>query len=81
MLPAAHACSLTDCIHLAFVVYDWLINLDEEIRCFWNIRKGRRLNAAVLLYGLSRYPPMLQAILVLQATYSTADVVGFQCYC
>ena len=65
-----------DHIHLAFVVYDWLINLDEEIRCFANVPKGRKLNAAVLLYGLSRYPPMLQVIFVFRTIYHMGDVVG-----
>ncbi|KAM5533764.1 hypothetical protein V8D89_012539 [Ganoderma adspersum] len=60
----------------ALVVYDWLINLDEEIRCFWTFRKGGRLNAAVILYGLSRYPIMLLAILLLQTVYPMSDTLS-----
>ncbi|KAM5545109.1 hypothetical protein V8D89_001220 [Ganoderma adspersum] len=59
----------------AFVTYDWLINLDEEIRCFWDFSKGRRLTAAALLYGLSRYPPIVLTILQLQTIFPMSDKV------
>lgn len=63
----------------AFVTYDWLINFDEEIRCFWDFSKGRRLNAAALIYGLSRYPPMILIILQLRTVFPMSDKVRPSC--
>ncbi|PIL23423.1 hypothetical protein GSI_14734 [Ganoderma sinense ZZ0214-1] len=58
-VPVLLATEYTSFAILTFMVYDWLITLDEEICWFWDFRKGRRLTAATLLYGLSRYPPMV----------------------
>ncbi|PIL32845.1 hypothetical protein GSI_04962 [Ganoderma sinense ZZ0214-1] len=57
----------------AFVTYDWLINLDEEIRCFWDFSKGCRFTAAAVLYGLSRYPPIILIILQLRTIFPMSD--------
>lgn len=63
-------------MYLALVVYDWLINLDEEIRCFWDFRKGRcKLNIGVLLYGLSRYPPIIHLALGVQTNLPISSTV------
>ncbi|KAM5531440.1 hypothetical protein V8D89_014897 [Ganoderma adspersum] len=51
-------------VALALVVYDWLINLDDEIRCFWAFKEGGpKLKAGTVLYTLSRYPPIVQLAL------------------
>lgn len=65
----------------AFTVYDWLINLDQEITSswFWDFRKGRRLTAASLLYGLSRYPPMILQFLGMLSAFPMSDMVGVHC--
>ncbi|PIL23403.1 hypothetical protein GSI_14714 [Ganoderma sinense ZZ0214-1] len=55
------------CALLAFVVYDWLINLDEEIRYFWTFRKGGIPLVAALLYVLSRYLIIVMAVLQVQS--------------
>lgn len=68
-------------MHPALVVFDWLINLDEEIRWLWNFRKGGKFNAAALLYGLSRYPTILLAILDLQTIFPMSNTVGPQSPC
>ena len=55
---------LTEYMSIALVVYDWLINLDDEIRCFWAFKEGRpRLKAGTVLYALSRYATIFQLIL------------------
>ncbi|KAM5543404.1 hypothetical protein V8D89_002655 [Ganoderma adspersum] len=59
---------------LALVVYDWLINLDEEIRCFWTFRKGRVQPVATLLYMLSRYLSILIEVLELQTVVPLSDM-------
>ena len=59
----------------AFVVYDWLINLDEEIRCFWDFRKGGKKTIATLLYGLSRYSVIAIHALELRTVFPMSDVV------
>ena len=56
-MPVRDRRLLTSYTHLAFTAYDWLINLDEEIHCFWDFLRGRRPTVAALLYGLNRYPP------------------------
>ena len=56
-MPVRNRRLLTSYTHLAFTAYDWLINLDEEIHCFWDFLRGRRPTVAALLYGLNRYPP------------------------
>ncbi|PIL23493.1 hypothetical protein GSI_14804 [Ganoderma sinense ZZ0214-1] len=57
----------------ALVSYDWLINLDKEIQYFWDYRKGRKLTAAALLYGLSRYPAIIGEVLQLQTAFPMSD--------
>ncbi len=64
-------------MHLAFVSYDWLLNLDKEIQYFWDYREGRKLTAAAFLYGLSRYPAIIGAILQLQTVFPLSDNVSF----
>ncbi|KAI1794385.1 hypothetical protein LXA43DRAFT_996881 [Ganoderma leucocontextum] len=64
---------------LAFLVYDWLINLDEEIRCFWDFRKGRRHMIAALIYGLSRYLSIVVEILELQTVFLLSDMDVSSC--
>ncbi len=67
-------------MYLAFLVYDWLINLDEEIRCFWNFRKGRTGQpVAALLYCLSRYLSILVEVLELQTASPLSDMVRVPC--
>ncbi|KAM5533405.1 hypothetical protein V8D89_012955 [Ganoderma adspersum] len=60
----------------AFVLYDWLINLDKEIQYFWDYRKGRKLTAAALLYGLSRYPAIFGEIFQLQTAFPLSDTTA-----
>ena len=67
---------LTCCVHLAFVSYDWLISLDKEIQYFWDYRKGRKLTAAALLYGLSRYPAIIGTALQVQTVFPLSDMVS-----
>ncbi|KAI1781653.1 hypothetical protein LXA43DRAFT_647292 [Ganoderma leucocontextum] len=60
---------------LAFLVYDWLISLDEEIRWFWDFRKGRRLTAAALLYGITRYCAIIGQVLVVLTVFRMSETV------
>ncbi|KAI1783242.1 hypothetical protein LXA43DRAFT_1067811 [Ganoderma leucocontextum] len=57
----------------ALVVYDWIINLDEEIDCFWDFHKGRKLTAAALIYGMTRYPLIVATLLVLQTAFPMSE--------
>ncbi|KAM5536091.1 hypothetical protein V8D89_010190 [Ganoderma adspersum] len=57
-----------------FVTYDWLINLDEEFHWSQDIHKSRKLNAAVLLYALNRYPTIIKAVLQLRTISSMSDM-------
>ncbi|KAM5537622.1 hypothetical protein V8D89_008700 [Ganoderma adspersum] len=57
------------------VVYDWLINLDEEIHCFWDLREGRKLTAAAVIYGITRYPLIIANILVLQTAFPMSETL------
>ena len=66
--------------HLAFVSYDWLISLDKEIQYFWDYRKGRKLTAAALLYGLSRYPAIIGTALQVQTVFPLSDMVSILCH-
>ena len=66
---------ITDQTGLAFVLYDWLINLDEEIRCFWNIRKDRRPTAAAVFYVLLRYPPIIYEFLGVPTLFPMTETV------
>lgn len=72
---------LTRCTHLALVSYDWLINLDREIRYFWDYREGRKPTAASLLYGLSRYPTVIGQILQLPTAFPLSDMVTTSPHC
>ncbi|KAI1786713.1 hypothetical protein LXA43DRAFT_756087 [Ganoderma leucocontextum] len=63
----------------AFVSYDWLINLDKEIHYFWDYREGRKVTAAALLYGLSRYPAIIGMVLQLQTAFPLSDMVSIFC--
>ena len=65
---------------IAFVVYDWLTTLDEEIRCFWDFRKGKRQTVATLLYGLSRYTIIAGMVLGVRSGYPLSDMVRVQCH-
>ena len=66
---------ITDQTRLAFVLYDWLINLDEEIRCFWNVRKDRRPTAAAVFYVLLRYPPIIHEFLGVPTLFPMTETV------
>nr|VWO95332.1 BZIP domain-containing protein [Ganoderma boninense] len=55
------------------VFYDWLINLDEEIHYFWDFRKGRKLTAAAVIYGMTRYPLIVMSILELQTSFPMSE--------
>lgn len=70
----------TDLMRLALVVYDWLISLDEEIHSFWDLRKGRKLTAAAVIYGITRYPLIIANILVLQTAFPMSETVRAQCF-
>ena len=61
------------------VFYDWLINLDEEIHYFWDFRKGRKLTAAAVIYGMTRYPLIVMSILELQTSFPMSETVCAQC--
>ena len=82
-MPVRNRRLLTSYTHLAFTAYDWLINLDEEIHCFWDFLRGRRPTVAALLYGLNRYPPIVVLILQLQTIFPMSDKVRatVMCYC
>ncbi|KAM5534008.1 hypothetical protein V8D89_012328 [Ganoderma adspersum] len=58
---------------LAFVIYDWVICLDEEIHCFWSFPTRRKLNAAALLYGLTRYSTIAFQILMAQSGFLVSE--------
>lgn len=64
----------------ALVAYDWIVNLDEEIHCFWDFRKGRKLAAAPLIYGMARYPLILRNILILQTAFPMSEAVCVRYY-
>lgn len=66
-------------IRLAFVTYDWLINIDEELHWYHDIHQGRKLNAAVLLYVLNRYPMIIKLVLQLRTMFSMSDMVRLPC--
>ena len=61
--------------YLALVIYDWLINLDEEFRCFWTSRKGRVQPVAALLYIISRYLSIVIEVLEAQTVVPLSDIV------
>ncbi|PIL23417.1 hypothetical protein GSI_14728 [Ganoderma sinense ZZ0214-1] len=74
-------------IHLGFVTltlvtYDWIIGLGEEIHCFWSSRNRRRrkLNAAALLYGLTRYSAIVLQILMVQSGFLVSET-AYVTYC
>ena len=46
---------------IAFLVYDWLINLDEEMALIWC--HPRRRTLASLVYAAARYIAMIQYVL------------------
>ena len=64
-----------DMTYVALVVYDWLINLDEEFRCFWTFRKGRVQPVATLLYIISRYLSTVIEVLEAQTVVPLSDMV------
>ena len=66
--------------YIAFVIYDWLINLDEEIRLFWHFREGGRPTVAALFYGVSRYSTIVTQVLQLQTVFPISDVVRIRCH-
>lgn len=71
---------LTVYIRIALVIYDWLINLDDEIRCFWAFQEGRRkLKAGTVLYALSRYPPIVQLVLSVRTDMPMSSTVCSRC--
>lgn len=52
-----------------------MIRFDDEIRCFWDLRDGRKVTAAALLYALSRYPLIIQLALTVQTIQPMSDTV------
>ena len=57
-------------------MYDWFINLDEEIHSFWSHRK---LNAAAILYGLTRYSTIVYQVLAVQSAFLKTNTVRIPC--
>ena len=70
-----HDISLICRIYPAFVLYDWFISLGEEITAIWLFRKDRRLVVATLLYALSRYPSIVEAILIWRTVFPMSELV------
>ena len=62
-------------MYLAFVIYDWLINLEEEIHIIWHIPGPCRLNAAVLLYGLHQYSIIFIEVLNILTQFTMSETV------
>lgn len=75
LIDRYHLMLLTYRIRLAYVIYDWVISLDEEIAAFWAFPKNRKLTAATLLYALSRYPPIIEVILIWRTVFPMSDIV------
>ena len=46
---------LTACLWVAWLVYEYCITLNKQIKFFW----GRRPNGGSVLFFLSRYLPLL----------------------
>ena len=57
------------------LIYDWLIHFPDELRCFWNIRRGRKLTAATVLYMQSRYPLIILTLFAVLSTSPMSDIV------
>lgn len=64
----------------ALVCYDWLIKLDEEIHSVWHFRGAYKFNVAALLYGLNRYPMMINQLLGCLALFPMSDTVSILFY-
>ena len=55
----------------ALVVYNWLINLDDEVKLFWS----SPVKGASLLYFAIRYSAFVEPILGIPTFYSLSDKV------
>lgn len=68
-------------VFVALVLYEWLITLDEEINSIWHFRNAYKFNVAALLYGLSRYPMMINQLLSLLTWFPMSDMASAYPFC
>ena len=63
---------LTYCV--AFLVYDWLLCIGNEVRFIWR-SCSRRVTPSSLVYAFTRYMFIIQTLLAIVTIYPISDLV------